>query len=89
MNDGMSARHLSSEPAIAAEFRRRLRLSSDVGNALRRPRRSVQQLQCGRRYSRPSRSCTSTIAPASTLPQSAGSTMKQFARDIDDRMPDP
>src|SRR5947207_3272594 len=37
----------------------------------------------------PSRSCTSTSSPAATLPVSLDSTTKQFASDIDDRIPEP
>ena len=37
----------------------------------------------------PSSSCTSTGVPASRSPASAGSTMKQFACDIDDSTPEP
>ena len=41
------------------------------------------------RYINPSSSCTSTISPCATLPVCIGRTMKQLARDIDERIPDP
>ena len=37
----------------------------------------------------PSSNCTATRSPAAQLPVSAESTMKQFACDIDDRIPEP
>ena len=40
-------------------------------------------------YTNPSSSCTSTVSPAATSPTAVPSTMKQFACDIDDRMPEP
>ena len=44
----------------------------------------------GRQHqTRPSNICTSTTVPAGALPWSTGSTMKQFACDIEDRMPEP
>src|SRR2546430_8169239 len=36
----------------------------------------------------PSSNCTSTSSPAAMLPVSLASTMKQFACDIDDKMPE-
>ena len=53
-------------------------------------RRQAQQRSSDRRLQiTPSSTCTSTIVPGVTLPWSVGRMMKQFASDIERRMPEP
>src|SRR5438067_1049172 len=59
-----------------------------IGECLAARRRQRRVRRRGPQMS-PSRSCTSTSSPAAMLPVSLGSTMKQFACDIEDRMPEP
>ena len=65
--------------AVGGAGRLRKPLAQSYGAAGRRVNRQM----------RPSSICTSTDSPAAMLPVSGGSTMKQFACDIEDRMPEP